>query len=386
MARAPSKPADATTSKHPIGPVTDPALTPGATQPATVLVVDDELLARQMFVDLLQPRGFSVVAISHGEDVFQWLDQADLVLLDAMLPGRDGWSICREIKDRSELLPVIMVTARTSPEDVVRTFDAGADDYIAKPFHLEELTARIESRLRVYRAERALQAAIRRLREMADQNYRLYEQARRDAEERTLLLRELDHRVRNNLSIIMGLVGMERNRRPARPTAEALDSLETRLRSFLVVYEALKRHGHQGVPIREIAEQLAQRLRNTLDRAQRIALDFSGEEILLDERQGFALALALNELLTNVFRHAFPDGCEGTLRLAFSETDTAVRIDVGDDGVGDRASTAPDALGSGRSIVNALIQRELTGEVERPATDGGTRVVLSFPRLIPAGS
>lgn len=380
-----SRPADAATNQHPVRPVTDPALNPGAAAQATVVVVDDEPFARQMFVDLLQPRGFSVVAIGHGEDVFQWLDQADLVLLDAMLPGRDGWAICREIKHRSELLPVIMVTARTSPEDVVRTFDAGADDYIAKPFHVEELAARIESRLRVYRAERALQSAIRRLREMADQNYRLYEQARRDAEERTLLLRELDHRVRNNLSIIMGLVGMERNRRPARPTAEALGSLEARLRSFLVVYEALRRHGHRGVPIREITEQLAQRLRNTMDRDQRVRLDVSGEEILLDERQGFALALALNELLSNAFRHAFPDETRGTVRIGFSEANEDVCIEVTDDGVGDRADDGIDTLGSGRSIVETLIRDELAGQVDRPVTDQGTRVLLAFPRLAPPG-
>jgi CheY-like chemotaxis protein len=80
--------------------------------------------------------------------------EVELVLLDAMLPGRDGWSICREIKDHHDaMLPIIMVTARTAPDDVVRTFAAGADDYVAKPFHVAELTARIESRLRVHRAE-----------------------------------------------------------------------------------------------------------------------------------------------------------------------------------------------------------------------------------------
>ena len=126
--------------------------------------------------------------------------------------------LAAEIKDvHDPLLPIIMVTARTSPDDVVRTFAAGADDYVAKPFHVAELTARIESRLRVHRAEVAIKRANQQLRELADQNYQLYEQARRDAEERSLLLRELDHRVRNNLSVILGLLSMERNRRPPRP-------------------------------------------------------------------------------------------------------------------------------------------------------------------------
>src|SRR5512134_981698 len=107
---------------------------------ASILVVDDEPLARQMFVDLLEAHNYRVVALARGEEAFSFLPEVELVLLDAMLPGRDGWSICKEIKEHDPLLPVIMVTARTAPEDVVRTFAAGADDYVAKPFHIAELT------------------------------------------------------------------------------------------------------------------------------------------------------------------------------------------------------------------------------------------------------
>src|SRR5690606_23392033 len=116
-----------------------------------------------------------------------------LVLLDAMLPDRDGWSICRELKEEHDpLLPVIMVTARAATADMARTFEANADDYVTKPFQPAELVARIESRLRVRRMEQKLQ-------ELASQNYQLYQQAANHAAEKEALLRELDHRVRNNL-------------------------------------------------------------------------------------------------------------------------------------------------------------------------------------------
>jgi two-component sensor histidine kinase len=273
-----------------------------------------------------------------------------------------------------------MVTARTAPDDVVRTFAAGADDYVAKPFHVAELTARIESRLRVHRAEVAIKRANQQLRELADQNYQLYEQARKDAEERALLLRELDHRVRNNLSVILGLLSMERNRRPPRPSVEALASLENRLRSFLLVHEALRRQNYRGVPIREIAEKLAQRLRNAWDVERRIAIELVGSSAILDERQGFALALALNELLTNAFRHAFPDGREGTIRIRFSEHEGEFRLDVDDDGVGTAATQQTDVVGSGRSIVQALCRDELGGRVEFHSNGTGTNVRVAFPR------
>jgi len=358
-------------------------------KPARILVVDDEPLARQMFADVLEAHGFQVVAVARGEEGFRFLGEVDLVLLDAMLPGRDGWSICREIKAGADpLFPVIMVTARTSPDDVVRTFEAGADDYVAKPFHVAELTARIKGRLRAHRAEREIREKSRRLEELAHQNYQLYEQAKKDAEERASLLRELDHRVRNNLSVIMGLLGMERNRRPPRPADEALSSLENRLRSFLLVYEALRRQNYTGIPLKEIAEKMAQRLRNSMDPEQRIALDVTGPPIILDERQGFAVALTLNELLTNAMRHAFPEGRHGRVEVHVSESEDRFGFDVWDDGVGYSAGNGSqggaDVLGSGRSIVDALVQSELSGSVDYRSGPSGTRVTVSFPRPLPA--
>jgi two-component sensor histidine kinase len=354
------------------------------THAATILVVDDEPLARQMFTDLLETQGFHVVSVARGEEAFAFLPEVELVLLDAMLPGRDGWSICREIKDvHDPLLPIIMVTARTSPDDVVRTFAAGADDYVAKPFHVAELTARIESRLRVHRAEVAIKRANQQLRELADQNYQLYEQARRDAEERSLLLRELDHRVRNNLSVILGLLSMERNRRPPRPAPEALASLENRLRSFLLVHEALRRQNYRGVPIREIAEKLAQRLRNAWDVERRIALEIQGSSVILDERQGFAIALAINELLTNAFRHAFPDGREGKIIIRFAEHEGTLHLTVADDGVGTTVVPQSEVVGSGRSIVQALVRDELAGHLRFHPHDHGTEVAITFPASNP---
>ncbi len=349
---------------------------------ARILVVDDEPLARQMFTDLLEAQGFQVVTVARGEEAFAFLPEVELVLLDAMLPGRDGWSICREIKEKHDpLLPVIMVTARTAPEDVVRTFTSGADDYVAKPFHVAELTARIESRLRVHRAEVTIKRANAQLRELADQNYQLYEQAHRDAEERALLLRELDHRVRNNLSVIMGLLSLERNRRPPRPSQEALSSLEGRLRSFLLVHEALRRQNYLGVPIREIVEKLAQRLRNAWDMAARVELSIEGDSRILGEKKGFAFALVLNELLTNAFRHGFPEGRPGrvTIRVRVLEPPVHVQVQVEDNGVGAAAKPKPEVVGSGLSLVGALVKDELSGNVEYHSSDMGTRVTLEFP-------
>ena len=352
---------------------------PGS-KPASILVVDDEPMARQMFTDLLEAHGFRVITVARGEEAFAFLPEVELVVLDAMLPDRDGWSICKEIKEKYDpLLPVIMVTARTAPEDVVRTFAAGADDYVSKPFHVAELTARIESRLRVHRAEQNIKKTNAELRKLVDEKNELYEQAKRDAEERLLLLRELDHRVRNNLAVISGLITMERNRKPPREPEEALASLENRLRSFILVHEALRRQNYMGVPIRETTEKLAQRLRNAWDVSRRIDIQIVGDSPVLDEKQGFASSLILNELITNAFRHGFPEGVEGTLKILIQTEGDMVRIEVTDNGVGTKQMAKSGVVGSGRSIVDALARDELNGTFKFESTEDGSCASVVFP-------
>ena len=215
--------------------------------------------------------------------------------------------------------------------------------------------ARIASRLEVHRTEIALTDANRRLSELADQNYTLYEQARRDVQERAHLLRELDHRVRNNLSVMLGLVSMERSRRPPRDSAEALETLESRMRSFLLVHEALRRENYLGVPVRDFVGRLTQRLRNAHALEDRIHIDIDTPDVAVRERDGFALALILNELLTNTFRHALSGRSRGPRRRAHDHRGRGGTAR----GARRRSRRAPAGRlrsepGSGRSIVNAL--------------------------------
>ncbi|MGH7483229.1 MAG: sensor histidine kinase [Longimicrobiales bacterium] len=348
---------------------------------ATVLIVDDEAIVRETLSDLLEAERYRVVCVARGEEVFDHLDAVDLVLLDGMLPGRDGWEICAAIKERVPLLPVLMVTARTSPEDVIKTFRAGADDYIAKPFNVAELTARIRTRLRAHRTELALQDANRRFRKLAEQNYALYEQARRDADERAALLRELDHRVRNNLSVVLGLVTMERNRRPRREPAAALRSLELRMRAFMLVHDAFRGDSFRSIPVRPLIDRLAQRLSTVFDPARRITLELDAEPIQLNERQGLALALVLNELITNCYEHGFPATEDGTIRVSCRQEGDAVEVRIEDSGIGMDSANEPAPIGSGRSLIETLTRAELGGDVGYDVNGrAGTRVRLRFTR------
>jgi PAS domain S-box-containing protein len=129
------------------------------TTPSTILVVEDDPVTFALLRAVIESAGHRFIGLTDAEGLEDLLPQADLVLLDVMLGDKDGWQLCREIKtDFDPLLPIIMVTGRIAPADIVRTFDSGADDYVAKPFQAQELLARIGSRLRVRNAEAALLA------------------------------------------------------------------------------------------------------------------------------------------------------------------------------------------------------------------------------------
>lgn len=114
-----------------------------------ILVVDDDTALAEMIGIVLEAEGFDVDYCADGTnalDTFRTA-QPDLVLLDLMLPGVDGIEVCRRIRRESDI-PIIMLTARSDTPDVVTGLEAGADDYVAKPFKPQELVARIRTRLR----------------------------------------------------------------------------------------------------------------------------------------------------------------------------------------------------------------------------------------------
>jgi len=114
-----------------------------------ILIVDDNPQIRRALRAILIPRGFSVIDAPSGEVALDLIrrEQIELVLLDVNLPGMSGIETCKEIRRVGDI-PVIMLTVRSSERDKLQAFDAGADDYVVKPFGSEELAARIRATMR----------------------------------------------------------------------------------------------------------------------------------------------------------------------------------------------------------------------------------------------
>ena len=117
--------------------------------PERILAVDDDPLLLQLIEQTLHKGGYEVILAFEGQEGLQLLAERrpQLVVLDIMLPNVDGWEICRRIRKVSTI-PIIMLTARGSHSDIVRGLEAGADDYLVKPFHPDELLARVSAVLR----------------------------------------------------------------------------------------------------------------------------------------------------------------------------------------------------------------------------------------------
>lgn len=119
--------------------------------PASILVIDDEPQIRRVLRTTLSTHGYEIAEAKTGEEALEWLRKQppDLVLLDMNMPGMGGVEACREIRRASDA-PIIMLTVRNAERDKVAALDAGADDYVVKPFGIEELLARIRAALRRY--------------------------------------------------------------------------------------------------------------------------------------------------------------------------------------------------------------------------------------------
>jgi len=118
---------------------------------ANILVVDDEPQIRRVLRSTLSTQGYVITEAKTGEEALESLrkERPDLVLLDMNMPGIGGVETCREIRRASDA-PIIMLTVRNAERDKVAALDAGADDYVVKPFGIEELLARIRAALRRY--------------------------------------------------------------------------------------------------------------------------------------------------------------------------------------------------------------------------------------------
>ena len=145
----------------------NPASALGTGNSGTILVVDDSEVNRRLLVDLLTVHGYALRSAHDGASCLASVAQSppDLILLDVLMPGMDGFTVCRKLREdpANRMLPIVLVTSLDPHQERVRGLDAGADDFLSKPIHAPELLARVRSLLRVKRLYDQVEAQAREL-------------------------------------------------------------------------------------------------------------------------------------------------------------------------------------------------------------------------------
>ncbi len=142
---------DTETWGHEVNPGRSPSIKRADPLTETILLIDDDLNLHSMLTRKLEPSGYRVLTAADGREGLRmaYENHPDLVILDVMMPEIDGFEVCTRLRDMTDV-PILMLTAKSSEQDLVRGFEAGADDYLTKPYSLRELEVRIRALLRRY--------------------------------------------------------------------------------------------------------------------------------------------------------------------------------------------------------------------------------------------
>jgi two-component sensor histidine kinase len=390
-----------------------------------VLAIDDEPDLLQIISRVLTKAGYALIGASSGQEGLRLAQQhkPDLILIDVVLPDIDGFDVCQQLKANAELVDsfvVLISSIKTASESQVKGLCAGADDYITRPLSNRELLARVDTMQRLQQAQKNVRRAYaqieikvaERTAELREANEQLHkeiarhrqtEQALRESqaryqdlverlqaslEEKMVLLREIHHRVKNNLQVICSLLDLQAESVQEPETLQALRDSQSRVRSMALVHETLYR-------TQDLARiNMSTYIQSEIDHLHTVyyspaasaAIHVKADNILMGIDTAIPCGLIINELVTNALKHAFPPGLvqkAARIDVRFSSAGQMLMLQVSDNGVGLPADMNWDTLPSlGLQLVHLLIQ-QLHGSI-RVDTRNGTTFEISFPEHEPA--
>jgi DNA-binding response OmpR family regulator len=361
--------------------MTEQALGEVSVQTATILVVEDDNSIQGVLQNILSMEGYAVRVAGSGQAALDILEYevVDLVLLDVMLPDMNGYELCQHVRGTTlSGVPIMMLTALTLPQYVAQGLQSGADDYLKKPFDPRELLLRIEKLLRRRQESIGLVSENGTLRETLDLVQRQLVAARDESQTEATLRHEFLHNVTTHMRALVGIVDAEIRRQPPGLAREAVQRVKSRVRGVALVYEVSEALQSDPVVIGDVIRTISSALKTIYRPWKRILLSVEGEAVDVPLTIGAPLAMIVNELITNCFKHAFPENRFGAIKVRYGITDGMFFLDVADDGVG---FTVTDPPRMGRTTVAQLVAG-LDGTINWHSTTSGTCVSIELP-LVP---
>jgi two-component sensor histidine kinase len=231
----------------------------------------------------------------------------------------------------------------------------------------------------VSRRTRELRRINKNLREEIARRKRTEASLTQAVEERDVLLRELHHRVKNNLQTITSLLSLQVSKTGDDCQKSALRDLEDRVRAIAMVHSLLHRSSVGQVAFGEYAESVCHGLAQTYGLSGRVAIDVQASEPMLDPDRAIPLGLILTELVSNALKHAFPDNRQGTIRVSMETRDGTATLRVSDDGVGMTQDPAEESGTSSMGLeLVGILAEQLDGHMGQEGEDG-TTCFVEFP-------
>lgn len=292
--------------------------------PATILVVDDNARNLQLIASVLGKAGYKINAVNSGDKALQYLErrQPDIILLDIMMPGLNGFDVCRQLKEKPDLadIPVIFLTAKSDGNDLVEGFRAGAVDYITKPFNSDEVLVRLANHLQLRQAHYELEkknAELLKARQASEADARRLKALNA---EKDRFFSILAHDLRGPFSGYMGLTEVLANHAAELSQEEILEYSGALHNAASNVYKLLlnllewSRLQMGSLDFNPKPLRVKEQLHDTLSMAGRMAADkeinFSYDipEMLAAKADGYMLESIMRNLLTNAVKFTHPHG------------------------------------------------------------------------------
>jgi DNA-binding response OmpR family regulator/anti-sigma regulatory factor (Ser/Thr protein kinase) len=347
--------------------------------PARILVVDDDDDTREMLRELLHSSGYDTLFAPSGEEAVALIEHesVDSVLLDLRLPGIDGYEVCRRLRNNMPGdVPILMMTANWEAKGVVHGLRIGADDYLAKPFVPDELLSRLDALLRRHRSAMRLITENEALRDILDQTQRELADQRASSSTESTLRREFLHNVTTHLRALCGVIESEYRRAPLGQSREIVQRILGRVQGATLVYETSNMLQDDPTRIDSLLHVISTALKNIYAPRRRLPVSVRGEPLELPLAYAAPVAMIINELVTNCFKHAFPNGRFGSIAIEYTCVDNLFALRVADDGVGLPAGAS--TVRRGQSTVRHIAQN-LGGDAVWNSGPDGTVVEIRFP-------
>lgn len=339
----------------------------------TILIVDDLPANLKVLVNYLEVQGYKIVISSDGQSALKRAKYVipDLILLDVIMPGIDGFETCRLLKTGMETreIPVIFMTALTDTVDKIKGFEAGAVDYITKPFQCDEILMRIKTHITMRSLQKQLKEANQNLEEKVairtselnnanlalhseiNERKQMEKEIKESLKEKEILLQEIHHRVKNNMQVIISLLNMEKQYCSEAETRRLNDTIN-RIRLFGEIHRKL--YQQEDMSRIDFFEHLKENLQELIVayniNEKDIHLELDITHPYLDLGQAISCGLLMNELITNSLKHAFDD--KGTIYISIEHNADGDLEKIVYDDSGKGMTT--EIEGFGLKIVSAL--------------------------------